>query len=226
VSERLIEKENSYKTVLEVEKVFLDEKQIKTSGKLLAYFKKSKKILELKYGDILFIKSRVNEVNEAQNPYQFNYKSYLELHQINYQVFLDTNSWDKTSKNTANPLIEFSQNMRDKLFTILKNNNVEGNQLKVGSALLLGYREQLNKDIIRSYSGAGAMHVLAVSGLHVGILFLILQHLFQFLNRIKYGNIYFTLIIISALWFYALMTGLSASVMRASTMFSFILIGN
>jgi len=151
---------------------------------------------------------------------------YLELHNINHQLFLDSNSWQKTSKNTANPLLVFSQNMRDKLFQILKENGVVGNQLKVGSALLLGYREQLDKDLIRSYSSAGAMHVLAVSGLHVGILFLILQHLLQFLNRLKFGNYYFTIIIILALWFYALMTGLSASVMRASTMFSFILIGN
>ena len=109
------------------------------------------------------------------------------------------------------------------------NNGVEGKQLKVASALLLGYRENLDKELVKSYASAGAMHVLAVSGLHVGILYLLLTRIFSFLKKVKKvknGKFILTILIVSFLWFYAIMTGLSASVMRATTMFSFIVIGN
>ena len=128
--------------------------------------------------------------------------------------------------NSGNLLITFSQKMREKLYGYLVENGVEGKQLKVGSALLLGCRENLDKELIKSYSSAGAMHVLAVSGLHVGILYLLLANFFNLFKRIKHSKYLIAILLISSRWFSALMTGLSASVMRSSTMFTFIIVGD
>ncbi|MGB1039940.1 MAG: ComEC/Rec2 family competence protein [Flavobacteriales bacterium] len=224
ISENLIEKENSYKTLCEVVQVNTDNSE-SVSGKFLAYFKKDS-LLDLKYGDEIIIKNKLREIEEKRNPNQFDYKNYLNLNQINYQVFLDTSDWVHTGSNTANHIIAFSQKMRKKLYNYLKENGVVDDQLKVASALLLGYRENLDKDLVKSYSSAGAMHVLAVSGLHVGILYILLSRLLNFFKGLRKRKYLVALILISFLWFYALMTGLSASVMRASTMFSFIIIGD
>ena len=76
------------------------------------------------------------------------------------------------------------------------------------------------------YSSSGAMHVLAVSGLHVGIIYLLLNSLFLFFEKFKYGKYLKAVFLILSLWAYALLTGLSPSVLRAATMFSFIIIGS
>ena len=225
VTQPLEEKLNSYKAVLRVKR-FLGDTSFDASGIVLAYFKKGKWSQNIKYGDELIIENRLIPIEEAKNPNQFNYKNYLNLNQIQYQVFVDSNSINKTKLNTGNPIIAFSQKIRAKLYSYLRVNGVEGKQLKVASALLLGYRENLDKDLVKSYSSAGAMHVLAVSGLHVGILYLLLANLLKVFSRIKGSNTIIALILISFLWFYALMTGMSASVMRSATMFTFIIIGD
>lgn len=225
VIDRLVEKENSYKTILQINSA-LGEKESNCKGKVLAYFRKNDQVKSLVYGDELIIENKINKIEGARNPNQFDYSRFLNLHQINYQVFMDTNTWQKTGLNSGNSLITFSQQMREKLYSYLEENGVEGKQLKVGSALLLGYKENLDKELIKSYSSAGAMHVLAVSGLHVGILYLLLSNFLNLFKRLKYSKYLIAILLISSLWFYALMTGLSASVMRSSTMFTFIIIGD
>ena len=112
-----------------------------------------------------------------------------------------------------------------KLLNILTS-NFKGEELAVISALLLGYKDLLDRETIMTYSSSGAMHVLAVSGLHVGIIYLVLNSLFLFFERIRYGNYLKAVLLILCLWAYALLTGLSPSVLRAVTMFSFIIIGS
>ncbi|MEN8929533.1 MAG: ComEC/Rec2 family competence protein [Flavobacteriales bacterium] len=225
IIDRLVEKENSYKAILQVNSS-LGEEGLKCDGKVLAYFRKSDQVKMLKYGDELIIENKINKVEGARNPKQFDYSRYLNLHQINYQVFLDSNTWHKTGANSGNFLVKFSQKMRQKLYSYLQENGVVGKQLQVGSALLLGLRENLDKELMKSYSSAGAMHVLAVSGLHVGILYLLLSNFLNLFKRLRKSNYLIAIILISVLWFYALMTGLSASVMRSSTMFTFIIVGD
>ncbi|NNE54598.1 MAG: ComEC/Rec2 family competence protein, partial [Flavobacteriales bacterium] len=95
-------------------------------------------------------------------------------------------------------------------------------RIGVVAALTLGDKSQLDKDTRNAFAMAGAMHVLAVSGLHVGILFMVIQKLLKPLSRLKNGSWFKTVILIATLWFYATLTGLSPSVLRTSTMFTFI----
>lgn len=225
ITDRLIEKENSYKTILQINSAS-GERETTCKGKVLAYFRKNSKSKTLVYGDEIILENKINLVEGARNPKQFDYSRYLNLNQINYQVFLDSNTWKKTNVNSGNWLVNFSQQMREKLYSYMEDNGVEGKQLQVGSALLLGYRENLDKELIKSYSSAGAMHVLAVSGLHVGILYLLLSNILNLFKKLKHSRYLIALILIASLWFYALMTGLSASVLRSSTMFTFIIVGD
>ena len=115
--------------------------------------------------------------------------------------------------------------MRDKLLNILKENGLKNNELAVASALILGYKDDLGEELKHSYSSAGATHVLAVSGLHVGIIFLVLNFLLNILDKNDRFKISKAILLICFLWAYATITGLSPSVVRAATMFSFVTIG-
>lgn len=98
-------------------------------------------------------------------------------------------------------------------------------ELAVMNALLLGQRQEISKELSDNYSKAGAIHILAVSGLHVGIILLILSFLLKPLERVNKGKLIKLVLVILFLWFFAVLAGMSASVTRAVTMFSAIALG-
>jgi competence protein ComEC len=91
--------------------------------------------------------------------------------------------------------------------------------------LLLGQRQDISKELLTDYQKAGAIHILAVSGLHVGVLLWMLSFLFQPIERLPYGKFLKAIVIVLLLWGFAFIAGLSASVVRAVTMFTFLAIG-
>lgn len=115
--------------------------------------------------------------------------------------------------------------LRNYILKQYKKHGITDQQHAVLAALTLGYKNKLDEEIKHAYSNSGGMHVLAVSGLHVGIIYLVLAFLLKPLRKRKYGNYLAVSIVITFLWFYALLTGLSPSVFRASTMFTIIAIG-
>ena len=132
--------------------------------------------------------------------------------------------WISTNKNEGSFILKTSISLRDYFLNIFKQYNITGNEFAVGSALILGFEDKLNPEIISAYSSSGALHVLSVSGLHIAIIYVVLLKLLFFLDKFKNGKIIKAIILVLMLWFYACLTGLSPSVMRAATMFSFIVI--
>ncbi len=115
---------------------------------------------------------------------------------------------------------------REQLLGILKTTIRTPNEYAVAAALLLGAKESLDSTLRNAYADTGAMHVLAVSGLHVGILMLILGFLLGFLKQFgPNGKRLQALLLLVMLWLFSFLTGASASVLRASTMLSFVLVG-
>ena len=225
INSKLEEKENSYKAEFEVLNIVLNKEVKQVSGKLIAYFKKDTLIHDITYGDELLIKSSINSISGPKNPDQFDYRNYMYLNGFYSQTYLTPSDWKLYKEQQGFSLFKYAYLAQDWCYNQLARNGLKGEQLKVAAALLLGKRNELEPNQIRAYASAGAMHVLAVSGLHVGILFFILKFSFGFLKRLKRWKWLYLIIILSFLWFYAMLTGFSASVLRASTMFSFILIG-
>lgn len=224
VTEPLLEKAKSYKAILRVRAVVHDSIAVPASGHLLSYFQKDSLAQTIRYGDVVLVQGRYAEVTAPGNPAEFNYKRYLAWHNIHHQVYLPATDWHATPENVANPVLGVAHETRQQLLGVLRTHGLDGDELAVASALMLGYKADLDKDLVRAYSSAGATHVLAVSGLHVGIVFLLLNSLLLFFERIKYGRIIRALLLIVVIWGYAFLTGLSPSVMRAATMFSFIIV--
>lgn len=213
-------KPNSLRAFGNVE--FLNDSSIvkSVSGKIMLYFETDSASKSLKYGDYIIIKGILNEIQPPANPHQFDYRKYLANDGIYHQTYLKCKDWAKTSFNRANPVYKFSELARMKMLKILETNGLAGDEYAVASALLLGYKENLEPELRSQYTGAGAMHILSVSGLHVGIIFFVIGFLLQFLDKIKHGRFTKFILIIAALWLYAFITGLSPSVLRATVMFS------
>jgi competence protein ComEC len=194
-------------------------------GKLLLYFKKSDTLV-LKYGDELIIGAKnLSPIKNMGNPNEFDYEAYLSRLQIYHQLYLIETDWLKTGKHSVNLILKWSYNVREQLIYLLQSFKFSDHNFAVASAILLGYDEYLDQDLRQLYAGSGAMHILCVSGLHVGIIFLIFNVILSPLNTRRSLKITKTLIIVVLIWFYALITGLSPSVFRAATMFSFISFG-
>ena len=179
----------------------------------------------LKYGDLILIKGNIKEINNAGNPSEFDYKKYLARKHIHYKTYQNSEQWVLVGKNEGNPVFAQSFAIRDSLLNIYLESGIKGEEFGLLAALTLGTMDYLSDEIIEAYSESGAMHVLSVSGLHVGIIFIVLNQLLFFLNKKRYLKILQAFLIIFAIWFFALLTGLSPSVNRSAAMLSFVIIG-
>ncbi|MFD1293440.1 ComEC/Rec2 family competence protein [Lutibacter holmesii] len=196
----------------------------KSLGKILINVKRDSLLNAFHVDDQIFMYTFFKEISSPKNPYEFNYKQYLKNQQIHYQVYLKKNEFIPFEHQTHS-LKGVAAAVRNKINTALLQNGFQGDELAVIDALLLGQRQQISYELRESYTGAGAIHILAVSGLHVGIILLILSFLLQPVHRIKNGKLITSFIIVISLWLFALIAGLSASVVRAVTMFTAITIG-
>lgn len=196
------------------------------SGKLLVALKTdSLQILDLTYGDELIIPAIYNEVEPPYNPGEFDFKDYLKTRQLYDQSFINRQEVRLLARSRGNPVIAYALGLRKTLVYKFERYLPDQSSASLASALILGYRADLSKEIISAYSKTGAMHVLSVSGMHVGIVFLVLNFLLKPLGSSRKGRLLRALIIIGVIWYYSLLTGFSASVCRAALMLSFIVTG-
>jgi competence protein ComEC len=219
------EKAKSVKLIVEVQQMGSKNKSYSTDGLAVLYLQKDSTALNLQYGNVLIIPNSLKLVSAPQNPDEFDYQTYLSNSGIEYQAYLRKGTWQKTKENRGNPIKAYAIGIRQFLLQELQRHGIRDAEFSVTAAMLLGVRSHLSPELQQSFSGAGAMHILCVSGLHVGIIFMLLNYFLGFFDYINRGPLFRSIIIIACIWAYAMITGLSPSVVRAATMFSFISIG-
>ena len=220
-----VDKGKSLKTAVTVTQIEHNGKWLPTIGNAMLYIENDSAAAKLKYGDCMIVKAAFREIPGPQNPSEFNYKQYLAFHNINYQLYTKQEAWKNLHLNKGNWIIATCLDIRNYLLNVFIENKIAGDEFAVGSALILGYEDKLNPDIMSAYAASGALHVLSVSGLHIAIIYAVLNMMLFFLEKIKHGKLIKAFLLIILLWFYSALTGLSPSVMRAATMFSFIIMG-
>lgn len=225
VFEPPIEKEKVLKMTLEVLGLHNGDSVIQASGKIMAYFEKSEAATYLDYGDVLAFFVPIEEVPPSLNPAEFDYKKFLERKGITGQVYLKSDSWVSLGMHEGNRLLTFAYRLRDRLLGTLRNGGITEEEFGVGAAVLLGYDDSLPPQVRQQYVAAGAMHVLCVSGMHVGIIYLLSSYLLNLLISKKRLTWLRQWILLLLIWFYALLTGLSPSILRATLMLSFVIFG-
>ena len=192
-----------------------------TKGTALLQLKKKDSTLQFKVDAIYTTSALFIPIHVSANPNQFNYKDYLEKQGVYYQFYSSTEN-SILIDSTIQSLNGYAAKLRNTINKRLEEHHFSKEELAIINALLLGQRQDITKSVYNSYTNAGAIHILAVSGLHIGIILLILNLLFKPIERLKNGKIIKTIIIVLLLWSYAFIAGATASIIRATTMFSIV----
>ena len=174
-------------------------------------------------GDRLLVRTTPLPVTNNGNPCEFDYRRYLEGQGVKYFGFFSGDDLlEHTSPHRRSPG-EISLVLARKLTSAFAAAGLQGEELGLVTALTIGEKEMIGRELLTSFSRTGAMHIMAVSGLHVGMISLLLSYLLFFMRRrMKVLRI---IIILVSLWAFAFITGLSPSVLRATVMFSFLQAG-
>jgi competence protein ComEC len=225
ISEPPVEKAKSYKALITVQTVINKEVHENLEGKVLVYFAKDSASAKLKYGDRIIFKKQLQAIKNSGNPNAFDYAQYCAFQQIFQQVYLKKNEWVLLKeKNTSWKTIIFKT--RDYVLKTLEKYISGDNESSLAKALLIGYRVDLDKDLVQAYSNVGVVHLIAISGMHLALIYYFLVWIFAKIPFIKRSKVSGLFLILFCLWFFALLTGAPASVLRSAVMFTFIAIGH
>ncbi|WP_238395884.1 ComEC/Rec2 family competence protein [Pontibacter pudoricolor] len=225
VNDYVIQKPGYQRTVLAVEKVLVNGKWQKATGQVqVTVPHDTPEDYAFTYGDKLLIKGAPLTVQGPLNPEQFNYKAYLQKKGIYHRQNLQSHQFAKLGNDPPNFLFYLSIQIRRYLEETIKEKVEAKREAGISTALILGVKDDLDNDVRDSYAATGTMHVLAVSGMHVGLIFGVFLMLFKSVNLNKSQRLLFVVVVLALLWLYAFVTGLSASVLRAVLMFSLVMI--
>lgn len=219
-----IEKPNSYKVLAKAEYAWIENKWVRVKGGLLLYFKKDKLSL-LQYGSQILIRKLLQPVSNSGNPGGFDYRQYCAAQGIHHQVYLTADEYRVISGGHGNDFTKWLLATRNNVLAILRRYIPGEKESGVAEALLIGYRNDLDKDLVRSYSSTGVVHIIAISGLHLGMIYGLILFLLKPFSRKKWVRWVKPVLILVVLWGFSLLAGAAASILRSAVMFTFIVIG-
>ncbi len=193
----------------------------KSSGKVILNYPIDIPRKKLQIDNELIVFNSAENIKPPLNPHQFNYKKYLGNLGVYHQIRINHENHFFLKKSSST-IKGYSALVRTKIISKLKNFNFGKDEIGIIQALFLRQRDDISEATYSNYKDAGAVHILAVSGLHIGILLLFLEFLLRPLKILPKGKTIKLLVIVFFLWGFAFLAGLSASVVRAVTMFSFV----
>lgn len=216
-------KNRYYKTELQIEAANISGSWYSIDTKITATIERDSLAENLKAGQTIEFAAQIDSLNAPKNPFGFDYANYLQNNGIHGSIFLKSGKWQIVSAEVRG-ISRYALNIRQRLIGLFKDAGLSGNELGLASTLVLGYKNDIDSEVKQAYMNAGAMHVLAVSGMHVGIVYMALDLLMIVLGG---KRLYWLkqLLIILLLWAYAFITGLSPSVTRATIMFTVVIFG-
>jgi len=220
VDDMPVAKANSIKVNLKLVKIKNDTGYYNCQGNTIAYFQKSSVSNNLKPGNLLLFKSVYKEVNTAQNPHAFDFRNYLAIHSIYHTTYVDSNSMKVIAPEASFSLWQMGLDIKYSIVKRLGEVGLSENARAICSALITGFDDDIDKNVLESFSHSGTLHILSVSGLHVGLIYLVLNYFLGFIDRRNRYRLFQLLFISACLWFFALITGFSAPVLRSVIMFN------
>ena len=217
-----IEKKKSVKITVSFEG---DVKQNRVKQKAVLYIQKDSNALQLAYGDMILINTSLSLVEKNKNPEAFNQQLFLRRKGVYFTGYVPSVAWHALGSRSVNPIKKGSQYLQNIFSSQFADCGIEGKEYDIITAILLGADETMDSELKSQYASAGVSHILSVSGMHVGLMFMLVNFLLKPLDISRKTKWVKIVIIIIFVWFYAAVTGLSPSVQRAAVMFSFASVG-
>lgn len=196
-----------------------------TNKNIVCYLQPGIRSKMLEVGDEIAFTGKIQRFRHFTDPRDFDYPRYMYNKGFSGSIYLYSDDWETTGKKSVSIYI-LSQYCRQGILDFYKSLNLTNEEYSLLSALTLGYKDSLSDDIKQSFRVTGTSHVLAVSGMHVGIIYGAIFFIFSLFPRSKKHLKIQQTIIILVLWCYAFITGLSPSVIRAVIMLTIFCISN
>lgn len=179
----------------------------------------------LQPGQLVWVAEAPQALLPPKNPHEFDYRHYLLRKGIVARQFVSSKTLLRYPTSGSNSWGMWLEHLRKNLGDRIRQRIPQERTHAVALALLLGQKQELDRNVRAAFSETGVMHVLAVSGLHVGILVGVLLFLIKPFRIKGWFRNGYLLLVVGLIWGYALLTGFSPSVIRASVMFSFLVLG-
>lgn len=195
-----------------------------TTGRVLIHQKKDSLQLSFVRGQIILTSAALESITGVRNPGAFSYKAYLENQAIYNRIELNPKNY-YSLRFPKNKLRNRLDQYYDKAKRKIQTSQLNEQSKAMLQALLLAERSSLGSEQINQYAKAGILHLLALSGLHIGLIVELLLIVLSPLRRVRFGTTIRLCFVLCLLWIFALFVGLPASVVRAVTLFSFFTIG-
>ena len=223
-----ITKSNTCQARATVEYLITENIRKQVQGIILLYFNKkdlSASIIPIQYGDRIIFRKSLLPITYTGNPGAFDYQHYCLLQQIRFTVLLGKKDWIKLPWPSAGIFQLALIHIREKILGSIRSYLSGSQEIALAEALLIGYRNDLDRDLSQAYSNTGVVHIIAISGLHLALIYELLAFCLHPLRSGKTGKWMRIIIIIFALWGFSFLTGASPSVLRSAMMFTCIAMG-
>ena len=197
-------------------------------GGVILYFSKSgmtdTAAALIRPGSLLLLHHPPQRIPPPANPGQFNFQRYSLFSGITHQAFLRDTSYLVLRQQQPAPIRRWLEDVRHSIVNALQTHIRDPQAAGLAEALLIGYKNDLDRDLLQSYADTGVVHIIAISGLHLGIIYWILRWLTRALPQKGRARWWRFIIILGSLWLFSLLAGAQPSVLRSAVMFSFILV--
>lgn len=189
------------------------------------YTPKDSQFLQIKPGSWLLAKLSPKTISPPANPGCFDFKTYSLREGITHQLYLKQDQFRLIKRGERKGLAALFNHAQVRILAILRKAIPDKKEAGLAEALLIGYKDDLDKEMESAYVQTGVVHIIAISGMHLGLIYGLLLLIFNPVKHNRYGRWVRTFCIIGALWFFSILVGGSPSVLRSAVMFSAILLG-
>jgi competence protein ComEC len=190
-------------------------------GKVFIYFRKERLPQGLHAGSLILFDKPLQPIENTGMPAGLDYRQYCRIRHIGARVFLGPGDFMLIGEEREGVFRSILLSWRKKIIAVLRCYVPEKTENGLLEALMIGYTEDLDRALLQSYADTGVVHIIAISGLHLALIYQVLQLL---LKRMKGWKWLKLVVLLGSLWLFSLLTGASASVIRSAVMFSFLLL--
>ncbi|HET6996387.1 MAG TPA: ComEC/Rec2 family competence protein, partial [Chitinophagaceae bacterium] len=222
LNEPLVERARSLKANAKLDYIINSGRLKEVRGTIILYFKKDSTAPGIDYGSRIIFRKTLQEIRNSGNPGGFDYKRFALFQGITHQLNLKAGEFAILPGKKTNRVQSMLYRARDKILAILRTNIRSEKECGLAEALLVGYKNDLDKSLVQSYSNTGVVHIIAISGMHLALIYWLVNLLLKPVGKNKRWRWIKPVIAILVLWSFSLLTGASASVLRAAVMFTFI----
>ena len=216
-------REKSYKVVAKL--YAIDEPTCWITKKVVLYFQKDSIIENWRVGEKVLVNTKLSFIEPPKNPFQFDYKKFMKMRDIYFTGYVGKLNWTKPNLERTVSIKRYASFLQRFLSKKLEEAGLTGSEYSVTVGILLGDDDTIEPELKASYAATGVSHILSVSGMHVGIIFMILSFMLKPLGKSQNSNYFISIILLVSVWFYVNITGLSPPAVRSGAMFTFVTVG-